>query len=652
MRLPLATIPAAPAAEAGEKVAMVANGIQGVATLVSPSWTAKTPNGSHGSHPLGGEKTHVAPTPPAVDLVEDLASLKGVLPLLAREEVVGFDLETTGLDPHTAKVRLVSLYLPSEGKAVVLDLFRLGEGVVGKLFSGEGPGLVGHNLGFDLTFLMARGLYPLGLPWDTGLVDQVLGHRARMRPLEEVAGETGIPLDKSLQASDWSGPLSEAQVRYAGLDAWAAWAIRQAQEPQVERFGLREVVAVEMAALPAVALMRLRGVPFDPGLWEEAVAEAEARKEAALARLREFEAGLLQGAVNWDSPQQALKALKALGLALPDTREDTLAQHGEHPAVKALLEYRAWAKRVSTYGRDWEKYLDPKTGRIHPSWHQIGAETGRMACSKPNLQQVPREPALRRAFRAPEGRVLVKADYSQIELRLAAVIAQEGAMLKAFREGQDLHALTASLVLGKPLEAMSKEDRQLAKALNFGLLYGLGAEGLRRYALAGYGVRLSPEEAQALREAFFRAYPGLKRWHRAQPEGEVEVRTLLGRRRATDRYTEKLNTPVQGSGADGLKLALGFLYQELVKRGLQEEVYPVLAVHDEVVVEAPEVRAEEAEDLLVGAMKRGMEAVVKGRVPVEVEAGVYWDWGVTPRETCRCLLASPRREQKRRWMTS
>ncbi|WP_448377741.1 DNA polymerase, partial [Fervidobacterium sp.] len=315
--------------------------------------------------------------------MEDLASLEGVLPLLAREEVVGFDLETTGLDPHTAKVRLVSLYLPSEGRAVVLDLFRLGEGVVEKLFSGEGPNLVGHNLAFDLTFLMARGLYPLGLPWDTGLVDQALGHRARMRPLEEVAREAGILLDKSLQASDWGGPLSQEQIEYAGLDSWAAWAIRQAQEPQVNRLGLRQVVAVEMAALPAVALMRLRGVPFDPGIWEEAVEEAEAHKEAALARLREFEAGLLKGAVNWDSPQQALKALEALGLDLPDTREETLAQHGEHPAVQALLEYRAWAKRLSTYGREWGKYLHPKTGRIHPSWHQIGAETGRMACSKP-----------------------------------------------------------------------------------------------------------------------------------------------------------------------------------------------------------------------------------------------------------------------------
>jgi len=577
---------------------------------------------------FSGGSVQVALTPPPVVLVEDLASLEALLPLLAREEAVGADLETTGLDPLTAKVRLASFYLPSEGKAYVLDLFRLGEGVVEKLFSGEGPGLVGHNLGFDLGFLMARGLYPLGLPWDTGLVDQVLGHRARMRPLEEVAREAGITLDKALQTSDWASALSQEQIAYAGLDAWAAWAIRQAQEPEVNRLGLREVVALEMAALPAAVLMRLRGVPFDPGIWEEAVREAEARREEALARLREFEAGLLQGAVNWDSPQQALKALKALGLDLPDTREDTLAQHGEHPAVRALLEYRAWAKRVSTYGRDWGKYLHPKTGRIHPSWHQIGAETGRMACSKPNLQQVPREPALRRAFRAPKGRVLVKADYAQIELRLAAVIAGEGAMLQAFREGKDLHALTASLVLGKPLEAVGKEDRQLAKALNFGLLYGLGAEGLRRYALAGYGVRLSPEEAQALREAFFRAYPGLKRWHRAQPEGEVEVRTLLGRRRATARYTEKLNTPVQGSGADGLKLALGLLYQELVKRGLQEEVCPALAVHDEVVVEAPEALAEEALALLVRAMEWGMEVAVKGGAPVQVEAGIYLDWGV------------------------
>ncbi len=236
---------------------------------------------------------------------------------------------------------------------------------------------------------------------------------------------------------------------------------------------------------------------------------------------------------------------------LPDTREATLSGHRDHPLVAKLLQYRQAAKRASTYGKEWTEYLNPATSRIHPSWQQIGTETGRMACRKPNLQQVPRDPALRRAFRAPEGRVLLKADFSQIELRIAAAIAREGRMLGAFGEGKDLHALTAALVLGKPLEEVGKEDRQLAKALNFGLLYGLGAEGLRRYALTAYGVKMAPEEAQRLREAFFRAYPALKRWHRSQPEGEVEVRTLLGRRRTTDRYTESSTPRYRARGLTG-----------------------------------------------------------------------------------------------------
>jgi DNA polymerase-1 len=202
-------------------------------------------------------------------------------------------------------------------------------------------------------------------------------------------------------------------------------------------------------------------------------------------------------------------------------------------------------------------------------------------------------------------------------------------MMEAFTKGEDLHRLTASLVLGRSLEAVSKEDRQLAKALNFGLIYGLGAEGLRKHARVGYGLELTPEEAQRFRSAFFKAYPGLKAWHSRTPEGAVEVRTLLGRRRVTERFTEKLNTPVQGSGADGLKAALALLWEERSKA--PGNTFPILAVHDEVVVEAPEEAALEAKAWLEEAMRRGMGEVLEG-VPVVVEAEVYRDWGVTPWE--------------------
>jgi DNA polymerase-1 len=253
-----------------------------------------------------------------------------------------------------------------------------------------------------------------------------------------------------------------------------------------------------------------------------------------------------------------------------------------------------------------------------------------MACTNPNLQQVPRDPAYRACFRPRPGRVLVKADYAQIELRIAAEIAGDKRMLDAFSRGEDLHALTARLVLGK--QDVSKADRQAAKALNFGLLYGMGAATFRQHAASGYGVHLTEEETQRFREAFFRAYSGLRRWHRSQPEGETETRTLAGRRRLhVARYTEKLNTPVQGTGADGIKAALALLWET---RDRCPSAIPVLAVHDELVIECDAQDAETARAWLVECMRRGMAAFLR-RVPVEVDAAIVADWSGAEKAPCR-----------------
>jgi DNA polymerase-1 len=269
-----------------------------------------------------------------------------------------------------------------------------------------------------------------------------------------------------------------------------------------------------------------------------------------------------------------------------------------------------------------------------------------MSCSDPNLQQIPRGSDYRRCFAARPGFVLVKADYSQIELRIAAKIADEPVMLAAYRDGRDLHTLTAARLLGKRPEEVAKADRQLAKAVNFGLLFGMGWKSLRGYALANYGVRMTDDEAQAYREAFFRLYPGLRGWHRRvggrvealfdrDPAGTHEVRTLGGRRRvlpvakrdaAGQPYpnrTEALNTPVQGAGADGLKAAVALLWQRRVEC---PGAAPVLFCHDEVVVEAAAADADRAAVWLRKAMADGMAPLI-APVPVEVEVAVGRTWG-------------------------
>ena len=250
-----------------------------------------------------------------------------------------------------------------------------------------------------------------------------------------------------------------------------------------------------------------------------------------------------------------------------------------------------------------------------------------MSCSEPNAQNLPRDPPYRRCFIAPPGRTLVKGDYSQIELRIAALIADDTRMIAAFRAGDDLHALTASLVLGKPLAEVTKADRQLAKAVNFGLLCGQRANGFRRYAQSNYGLNLSEQQADAYRTAFFRAYPGLAKWHqRVHRRHATETRTLSGRRRVLkpDIWdTDRLNSPVQGAGADGLKLALAMLWE---RRHQCPGAFPVLVAHDEIVVETDAAQADAAADWLKSAMVDAMQPMLDP-VAVEVEIKIAPTWG-------------------------
>jgi len=308
---------------------------------------------------------------------------------------------------------------------------------------------------------------------------------------------------------------------------------------------------------------------------------------------------------------------------LPDTKEQTL-EGVDHPLAKDLLKYRRFGKLASTYGEGWLEHVSE--GRVYADWVQVGPATGRMACRNPNLQNIPRGSALRGCFKAPPGRKLVIADYSQIELRLAAKVAGDKAMLSAYAAGEDLHTKTAKSITAK--QEITKAGRTAAKAVGFGLLYGMGAKGLSAYARSSYGVEMTLEEATQYRNRFFEAYPDLSRWHESVTRSNnEEARTLLGRRRGSLRsFREALNHPIQGTAADGQKLALALLWE---RRHKCPHAFPVLVVHDEIVIECDEDKAEEARDSLVSAMEDGMNTVVNASeplVPIEIEAAVSDSW--------------------------
>jgi DNA polymerase-1 len=558
------------------------------------------------------------------------------LPLAAVEEstVIGIDIETTSLDPRAGRVRLLSLSLETcdGGRCnYVIDLFALPVQALTPLWEALGDKLlVGFNLLFDLSFLVRLGFVP-GRLWDVFLASQVLdgGGNVNNAPLKHSLMDValrhlGERINKEEQSSDWSAPvLAPAQLAYAAVDAELPVRLREVLLQKLEDAKLLAVADLEMRALPCVVWASNAGVAVDRAAWEALTTGAEAE----VARLREqldisapSDGNLFQSR-NWNSPEQVKAAFASLGFTLKWTDDDDLAAV-DHPLANLVREYRANEKRTGTYGRKWLEHVAPD-GRVYPGWKQIGAgASGRMSCKEPNLQNLPRDVRYRRCFVAPSGRVLVKADYSQIELRLAAKIANDRAMQVAYRRGDDLHTLTARAILGKA--EVSKADRQLAKAVNFGLLYGMGADRFRVYALSNFGISLTKDEAKAYRDKFFAAYRGVRRWHRRQGDQPVETRTVLGRRRVeVKHFAEGLNTPVQGTGADGLKAAMALLWE---RRAECPSAVPVLFVHDEIVVECDETEAEREKVWLVAAMVDGMQPFADP-VPVEVEASVIRTWG-------------------------
>jgi len=584
------------------------------------------------------EESEESEESPPYRLVTDAADLVAVAAAIGEATVVAVDLETAGgapgdaLDPRKGRVRLLSVAAnTSDGEPFVylVDCSRVDPRPLFGLLAERT--LVGHNLQFDLTFLARMGFEP-GAVRDTMLLSQLLHGPRRGRGFHSLAQtaerELGQVLPKELQRSDWSGTLSEAQLEYAARDVLVLLPLHDKLARKVADTRQDQAAEIEARCLPAVAWLAASGVPFDRNAWEALAAEAEREVEELDSRLDAVapaRPGYLTGAAawNWDSPEQVKEAFAEIGVALDSTEDDALAAI-DHPLAPLVRQRRAAGKRSSTYGQSWLKHV-ADDGRVYADWRQLGCITGRMSSSSPNLQNLPGDERYRRCFRAPEGRVLVKADYSQIELRIAARISDDRALLEAYRVGQDVHTLTARRMTGR--QEVTPAERKLAKPVNFGLIYGLSAKTLRRKALAEYGVSLSEADADRYKAAFFRTYAGVARWHSQIRRGQTtEVRTLAGRRVVVDRggfYGAKANYAVQGTGGDGLKVALALLWE---RRHEAPGAFPVLAVHDEIVIEADADQADAVAAWLKTAMLDALAPLI-APVPVEVEVKVGTTWG-------------------------
>lgn len=579
--------------------------------------------------------------------VTDADGVRRAVEELRRETQLGFDTETTELDPYKGVLRLVQL---STGRnTYVFDVrpfgnTRASEGLapLRDLLSDAEIVKIAHNAKFDMKWVRHHLGCEINGIFDTYLASQLIaaGDSDRRHSLADVAKFfTDLELDKSEQVSDWNADeLSSSQLQYAARDAQVMLPLYEQMADRLANDGLSDVAKLEFECLMPIAQMELNGIFLDESRWREQLEKVRIEQRKTADELQEMlSAGVAQASlfgraeINLDSQQQVTDALLNLGVPMPaSTRAWELQPLAEKwPVVGKLLEYRAVQKSMTSFGENILEFIEPQTGRIHADFRQIGAPTGRFSCSNPNLQQIPHDEAYRRCFRASEGKKLVIADYSQIELRILADFSGDENFIKAFESGQDFHSMTASQVFGVKLEDVSAEQRSFAKRLNFGIVYGVGAS---RFGLM---TGLSQSDAENTMRKYFGTYRNLDAYLRDAGRRVIDERTartaskrmLRLRFDETDRQAVSaarrygVNMPIQGTSADILKRALRLLHDAV--SGTSAKLVNI--VHDEVMVECGAAEADQTAQKLEIAMVTAGTEFLK-RVPVKTDIHIADEW--------------------------
>ena len=628
------------------------------ARQISMFGEAETPQKAGVKPPVSGERPSIT----QAIVVDDDGKLKALVGELKKADFIAFDTETTGTDPLLADLVGISLsvregegyYLPlghAEGKQLPREKIMP---ALKPIFESEKLAKVGHNAKYDMAVLHEAGLAVRGLKFDT-LLGAFLIEPGAAIGLKKLA-KSQLSIDMT-EIKDLIGtgkkqitmaqvPIADAAA-YAAADADVTLRLLQVQQPRLDELGLRKLLnTVDMPLVPVLLDMELAGVKINAAFLNEMSQRFDVRLQAIEKEVYQ----LVGFEFNLNSPAQLGDALFGkLGLKAPGERKTSTGKvsvaadvlesmQGMHPVIDLILEQRQLSKIKGTYLDALPKLVNPRTGRVHTSFNQTGAVSGRIASQDPNLQNIPIRTELgrevRRAFIVEQGHVMIAADYSQVELRIAAHIANDPGLRAAFAAGQDIHRATAAKVLSIPLDQVTSDQRSFAKRVNFGLLYGMGAQSLAQQA----GISL--KEAQQFVEAYFAGFPNIKKYidetkKRAKTDGYVE--TLLGRRRyfpilqmqTRDARTnvmqrtaerEAINHPIQGTAADIIKLAMINLHRELLRRSLATRL--ILQVHDELILEAPENEANEVMSLV----RELMEGAYDLNPPLKVEIGEGQNW--------------------------
>jgi DNA polymerase I len=584
-------------------------------------------------------------------LIKTPDGLRRAVDDLVTRNAIGLDTETTDLDPYLARLRLIQL-ATSDGVYIV-DFSHFADGdpkqsdalaPLRKLLTAPRPIKIAHNAKFDAKFIKHNlGVDIVGL-FDTLLASQLVsaGDIEERHGLEAIAGRyLNEAVDKSERLSNWEFELSESQLQYAARDAAVLLPLREKLIDRIKTLSLVQCAQLEFECVMPVVDLELAGFYMDKTRWLEQLAIVEEKRGEVANELQEMLGeGVAQASlfgppranINLDSQQQVTEALTRLGIPLPDSTRNWKLQPlaAQYPVVEKLLEYRTMQKALTSYGQNMIEFINPKTGRLHADFRQIGAPTGRFACTNPNIQQVPHAAEYRRCFMGyPAARRLVIADYSQIELRILAEFSGDQAFTNAFKSGADLHKVTAAQVFGVSADQVTKEQRDFAKRLNFGVVYGIGAQ--RFSIMTGVGV----SDAEDILRRYFATYKKLDAYLRDSANravDEKQARTGSGRLvkfnyDPSDRQQVSMtqrngkNAPIQGTSADILKRALRLLSDELRETSAQI----VNIIHDEIVVEVDEGEAEAVSAKVEHAMVAAGEEYLQ-TVPVKVESQIANEW--------------------------
>jgi len=596
-----------------------------------------------------------------VIVVDDEEKLKALVKELGKAKMIAFDTETTDTEEMKADLVGISLavkdgqgyYIPvGHNSGTNLPLKKVIDALTPAMTDAK-IGKVAHNAKYDYIVLIRHGLTVTPLTFDTMLAEFIVDPSSRNLGLKNLAefrlgvGMTHIEdlIGKGKKQISMADVDIQAAANYAAADAENTLRLMPVMQKELKRVNGEKILdEIDMPLTAVLAEMEMTGALIDTEFFGEMSKDLAKR----LAEIEKEIFGHAGKTFNINSPQQLSDVLfNHLRLEPPDkgrktstgfysTSADVLeALRGKHPVLDFVLEHRELSKLKSTYVDALPAAVDEKTGRVHTSYSQIGAVTGRLSSNNPNLQNIPIRTEtgrrVRNGFIAENGSLLLSVDYSQIELRIVAHMAQDEAMLAAFRAGEDIHATTAAAVYDIPLQNVTKDMRRHAKAINFGLIYGMSAFGLM------HSTGLTLAESEDFVKAYFRKFPGIKKYldgirRQAAEIGYVE--TLLGRRRyfpalqgkqnvqmKNREEREAINAPIQGTAADIMKIAMLKIPSAIKSAGLKAKM--LLQVHDELVLEVPKKEIEATARLI----RETMADAYPMSIPLETEARAGVNWG-------------------------